>query len=103
MTTVTTNDSAPTISELIDYLDRHSIEWSINANPHRGYYETVDQHLKDKAGIWNDPEVYDADLAQSDTLVEVRAYPSNPVGFIETRAASLQDALFRLVNALRAD
>lgn len=55
-------------------------EVMISVNPHKSYYETVEEYLNDLRNN-NDATPEDiAEMIRLDTLVEITAYPNTPVG-----------------------
>lgn len=59
-------------------------EINISINPHRNYYETVEEYLKDSfdglAFEETDNAVID-EMIKRDTIVQIQYYPNTPIGF----------------------
>jgi len=70
------------IAEALRAITAKVCSWSIEVNPHRAVYETVDYHLQ-RAEADDDeiaPEVR-AECVRRDQLVWLQCYPYTPVGF----------------------
>jgi len=59
-------------------LCKASVEISVNS--HKDYYETVEQHIKEKERENIGKEVFE-EMVKRDIVVRVQAYPDTPIGF----------------------
>lgn len=95
-----------TLEELFAKLTDLSIAWSIERNEHRLDYVPLCHYINNHPLDYDENDITPQHLQRAlatDELVEVRAYPSTPVGFIEVAGPDLRTALERLVAALNGD
>jgi hypothetical protein len=73
---------------LENWLPEHKCGLHIFHNPHKDYYETVEEYFIDYSSKFISPEERELSI-QTDELWEIRWYPDTPVGFCYVHAASL--------------
>lgn len=71
---------------------------SITVNAHRDIYESVEVYLDEKAGEIL-PDVL-SKMIETDTLIEVQAYPDTPIGFYIVRHYDIDMALQEMRDIL---
>ncbi len=72
----------------MNWLPEHKCGLYISHNPHKYYYETVEQYFKDYSSDFISTEQQKLSI-QTDELWEIRWYPDTPVGSYRVHAASL--------------
>ena len=75
----------------------------ISVNEHRDYYEKVEEFLVDRC-VGNEleieQEVMDR-MVETDTIVNVHAYPDTPIGFFECYHYDLDCAVDEVIEAIK--
>lgn len=94
-----TND----IDLLMQLLARCHCEVSVLVNAHRNYYESAAQYLDRYEGNDDDDASVRAEMIARDTIVEVQAYPTTPVGFYVARHWDVTTALRAVLDAVTAE
>lgn len=92
-----------TLEELFARLTDLSIAWSVERNEHKLVYEPLAHYVNNHPLDYDEEDITPEHLAaalKADELVEVRAYPATPGGFIEVAGPDLHTALQRLVDML---
>ena len=86
-------------SASIETLAQASLSVTLEYNPHKTTYETVEQYLHNRFDWANakiEDEIPAEDLrlmTETDTIWAISRYPSNPVGFEVVYAPTLERAL----------
>lgn len=75
-------------------------EVSVSVNTHRNYYQSIEQYLGDRGENGEEDADVRAEMIAHDTLIEVQAYPTTPVGFYAARHWDLQTALRLVLDAV---
>lgn len=72
----------------MNWLPEHKCGLYISHNPHKDYYETVEEYFKNYSSEFISTEQQKVSI-QTDELWEIQWYPDTPVGFYCVHAASL--------------
>jgi hypothetical protein len=91
-----------TVEELVAWLDANTLAWSVEVNEHKLYYDSAAERLARMRSldIFEEDDPQEAMVA-ADRIVEARAYPTTPVGFVQVADVTVEAALRRLVDGLR--
>lgn len=76
----------------VDTLPQHKAGLSIEHNPHKNIYESVEKYVGDDDASWVS-EIEKQKAFETDELWELQWYPDGPVGFCLIRGASLQSVM----------
>ena len=74
----------------------------ISINEHRNYYETVKQYVLDDQKEDVDPDIWDK-MVETNTVVNIQAYPNTPVGFFSVLHYDLGQALSLMIRSIEGD
>lgn len=77
------------VAELVLYaMPAHKASWSLTHNPHKSYYDLVEEHTKYYDLDWVSEEQKSKAIA-ADEMWVMRWYPNTPIGFEEFAAYDL--------------
>lgn len=91
-------------SLLLQLIEACACEVSVTINQHRTYYMSVEQYLADLAERESPPDVSAddrAEMVKRNTVVELTAYPTTPVGSYSIVHWDLRLALSRMLEAVK--
>lgn len=91
------------IQDLILWLNDNTVEWSLEVNPHNGYYESKHDYLT-RRGM--EPEkhyvsISEEELGNAKNLYVVQVYPSTPVTFYLCYHIDLHKALIETKDCVQ--
>lgn len=91
-----------TTDELITWLSANTHLWSLEINPERAVHDPRESYLDHMIGLdlFEDSDPPREVLIAAPLLVEARAYPNTPIGFVEVRDVDVHTALRRLYEEL---
>ena len=76
----------------------------LTVNPHRDYYETVEQHFKSNPINEEDLKDIDKDvyekMKETNTIIELQYYPNTPIGFYKVYHYDLEMAIDEALSSL---
>lgn len=84
---------AMTSIEKLNWMIEHCNSVSINANDHRGNYETVAQEFESSEMLVGVDPAVRADCIRLDRIIICQVYPRTPIGFEHTVGTSVDEVI----------
>lgn len=75
-------------------------EVSVEYNPHRSYYESVEVYLKGLEAWDEIPEDIKVEMVKRDTVISIQAYEHTPVGFFKIYHYDFGSAVKKMLEIL---
>lgn len=72
---------------------------SVDVNPHRDYYDSVESYLEDHIEEV-EADVYEK-MVETNTIIWVQAYPNTPTGFYKSYHYDLETAISEVLEAVK--